>query len=587
MLDAETRGTAYNTDTQPQGTPITGAEKPTIVGNDTINVGGKEYTKEQIQQALQDYANALAKGNTDVIKSGEDLLQRLQDLGFLHGNVSDAITGNTPDNPLDGLKDSIQSLYEMLLNPDGDMASFGSGIADILKKFQTYFRSNFDGVSPNEALNLSQSLYNTLSGYITARLDYLYQRENWQFQQSYNSPLSQMRRLMEAGINPAFYYGCLGSSDAGEIGGAQTPSGQMTAQVEPLNYGSRQAKQFVDTAMGIGQTGLNVASSLEGIGAFQSGTAQAAKTKTETDLLWPEFRLQRQTSWMNAYAGLMNAGANQMNAKTNQFSANVDKAFKDSIVQYNDKQIQLGYDQLQNAWTIAKLGSDTSLGVARIGANASVQSAKIGARSNITSAVLSGEYNKWIAKANIKAQKQMQSQGLKNDLTLKSADAWLQIVPTLYREQDVTKEVIIDTQTGEEHQLKEGANGQWHAPSLVGTLDFGGSLENLDKQLSSNKRFKRETRHTRESQLDFDRCANLLQIQTYVGNALMNGSLNATDGMRFLQRLEWGQEKMQGFLNKRSADAFTKYTFNQYGIPTYDFVSKEQVPAFTNSISKP
>ena len=169
-LDLQTRGTIYTDTPDIQGTPITNpAGRPDIVGENTISVGSHEYSQDQIRQALEDYAKALAKGNTDIIKNGDDLLNRLEELGFLHGDVSDATSFTTPDNPLDGLKDSMQKLYEMLINPNGDMSSMGAGIADILKKFQTYFRTNFDGVSPNEALNLSQSLYNTLSGYATAR----------------------------------------------------------------------------------------------------------------------------------------------------------------------------------------------------------------------------------------------------------------------------------------------------------------------------------------------------------------------------------------------------------------------------------
>lgn len=60
----------------------------------------------------------------------------------------------------------------------------------------------------------------------------------WREQQEYNTPKNQVKRLQEAGINPAFALGNIQSGQMGTVGSSSVPSGSVSQRVTPHRLNS-------------------------------------------------------------------------------------------------------------------------------------------------------------------------------------------------------------------------------------------------------------------------------------------------------------------------------------------------------------
>lgn len=80
-----------------------------------------------------------------------------------------------------------------------------------------------------KGLGIGNSVANGVFGLLQSPMNYLFQRaaareqnkmaiDWWNMQNEYNSPKSQIKRLVEAGLNPNLMYGQMSSSNAGDIG---------------------------------------------------------------------------------------------------------------------------------------------------------------------------------------------------------------------------------------------------------------------------------------------------------------------------------------------------------------------------------
>ena len=74
------------------------------------------------------------------------------------------------------------------------------------------------GTVTSGVTGLLQAPFNYLFQSLAAKRQNEMQKEWWNMQNEYNSPKSQMKRMMEAGLNPNLIYGQMASSNAGDVG---------------------------------------------------------------------------------------------------------------------------------------------------------------------------------------------------------------------------------------------------------------------------------------------------------------------------------------------------------------------------------
>lgn len=266
-----------------------------------------------------------------------------------------------PSFPFDlsTLMSSIEAIQGQLFNPEG-MLNTAQDIANFLKTMQEYF-TKFPKVTDGDALNLAQSVYNTISTYMANYLNLLYDRQNWVFQQEYNNPLNQIRRFMEAGINPAFYFGSLGNSNAGEIGGSSQTGGQMSAQVQSSN-----------PSLDAVEKGVGVATNLISAGSGVAGTLSTLNyNRAQID----NMKKLQPAQLRNLYSS---AFASEAAGEFSRANIGFQKILSDCATEQN----QIAWANLGQAWKIAQLASDTSIQSANIGADATVKSAGISASAS-------------------------------------------------------------------------------------------------------------------------------------------------------------------------------------------------------------
>lgn len=178
-------------------------------------------------------------------------------------------------------KDTLTRLFNILgFNPTANSVTNGKNLVDILRTISQYADPLFGSLSGDELVQLSSTIYNALSGYTTSLLNQFYDRENWMRQNEYNSPLASMARLADAGINAAFYYGCLGSSNASEIGENKMQGSSMeTTPVDSSNLA--RWSNGLSAASGL-VTAVSGAASIPGSVANAFGAAHLANEQAQT-----------------------------------------------------------------------------------------------------------------------------------------------------------------------------------------------------------------------------------------------------------------------------------------------------------------
>ena len=83
------------------------------------------------------------------------------------------------------------------------------------------------GTVTSGVTSLLQTPLNYLFQSLAAKRQNEMQKEWWNMQNEYNSPKEQMKRMMEAGLNPNLMYGQMASSNAGDVGTPAVASAQF------------------------------------------------------------------------------------------------------------------------------------------------------------------------------------------------------------------------------------------------------------------------------------------------------------------------------------------------------------------------
>lgn len=303
-----------------------------------------------------------------------------------NGRTSDNSSENTaPENggddknalgDLTDYQTSIDELTAMLMG--GDLANFSKGLLSYLDKITKALEGGF-GMKSLEAFNGALNLYNIAAAAINTRLQSEYELRNWTFQNDYNSPVQQMRRLMEAGINPAFYFASLNKSDASPIGQVNP----NTANTNPVNPDTSDAQRLSAIGGMVGAAGGVLTGSLSAAGGLVQSIANA-KFADENRIDIQETRPSR-IAQMYGSAAATQAQASNLEQTTPEQVKNLNAQSYLMRQQSRNlrEQIEVAKDNIEAMLAIAEMNNDTSLKVANIGSLAQKYAADKGYQGSL------------------------------------------------------------------------------------------------------------------------------------------------------------------------------------------------------------
>lgn len=178
---------------------------------------------------------------------------------------------------LDGVKGAIGMSDNSMTNPTLPIGGNGSqsvqsstgSYADALSNVENIIQGQVDtaGGAVNDILGISHAV----------GLNNQYDLAKWQLENAYNSPLEQMKRFKDAGLNPNLIYGN-GSASAGNAGTIGS------SHIDPA-LASSQSLQLLSGASQVGRT-MSEISNIE---------ANTEKQKKESDVLTYTIQKERQS----------------------------------------------------------------------------------------------------------------------------------------------------------------------------------------------------------------------------------------------------------------------------------------------------
>lgn len=156
----------------------------------------------------------------------------------------------------------LDSLWSSLLGVTGyannDVNRMASSIFGYVQSLFNMVRNGGMKLDNVQTANLATQLFNVVSGFVQMQLQTYYSRENWLFENTYNSPINQISRLIEAGINPAFYYDSSAKDTSGSIGNPEQTENAFTG-VEGVSDKDRMLGQIGSAVSMLGTAGNVVA----------------------------------------------------------------------------------------------------------------------------------------------------------------------------------------------------------------------------------------------------------------------------------------------------------------------------------------
>lgn len=247
--------------------------RQTLDGNDNASGGGfggadtsNSYTTDDLSITNTDEGHVINEPNggdssIDTQSSDPNITTSTYSPGSgTNDSNTHSKTTTTSIDPKD-LDSAINAIWEMMLGTNlfagNNLADVGQQIGSFLRNLETYFNevSNLD---ENTRWQYASQIYNMVSSYMMYQLQNYYSRQNWIFENEYNSPINQIARLVQSGINPAFYFSSSSKDTAGEIGGTDAKESSM-AGVD----GSTK----LQTALGDVENALAIGGSLASVGS--------------------------------------------------------------------------------------------------------------------------------------------------------------------------------------------------------------------------------------------------------------------------------------------------------------------------------
>lgn len=308
--------------------------------------------------SVNDTASRIPSVDSPEINSLKDFIdqnkQEAQDRNPSADIGNGATDVNNPvgaDGNVSGSFDEYKSLIADLLAKLGLGST--TGIADVISSICARLRSNdyTNALSNGEKVQLASTIFNSLYDYSMQRLQMLWNQQNWTFQQQYNSPANQIKRLVEAGVNPAFYYGVLESSTAQSQ--ANTPQSNGSS----VGYTPQENQNAIGRISGITGAVASIGGLINPIvgaslGIAKSGSEIALNEENARNLATNAWQIESMTphqiAVLEAQRATYMAQTRAMDAKTpaEVKSLESDAAYKRSQVRLNANSIRSSHAQI-------------------------------------------------------------------------------------------------------------------------------------------------------------------------------------------------------------------------------------------------
>lgn len=174
---------------------------------------------------------------------------------------------NSPSENMSVLSDWIGALFAWYnVNGQFNGYDYGSVLRYVYDQI-SYAGGLFGDLSDAASLELAEKISDQMFTFITAQFQQALSYQSWYLQQEYNSPVNQINRLAEAGLNTAFAIGSLNSGNAQSMAGVpQVENPQMSNAGQAENQSSSNIFGLV------GSIASSVLSFIPGLAAA-SGTA--------------------------------------------------------------------------------------------------------------------------------------------------------------------------------------------------------------------------------------------------------------------------------------------------------------------------
>lgn len=359
----------------PSRPPMTNTDTPTSSSTESTSTRSATETDNSTRSSfLSDQADRL-KNIAEEIANGQ-----------ANGETSQTENVTSPQEQLtdliDGVNEAIDNGYATLFGTDsqGSIFKSGSAILQLITAWSKLASTKDLGLSEANRVSLAQSVYNTVFQLVNQQITQDLALRNWYTQQDYNSPVNAIARLMEAGINPAYYYESMQKSAAGEISSGEAAHPSSAQFGDNMTNAQRRASTIAEALTGIGGT---VQALLQGgFGGVTSGIKNLADSTAAIGNLKLQQNLQPYE--------IGQIQANTASTWAQKFLTDTENAYKPQL--YKAQQYQLteqakNYSQaidmmqkdLDNKLQICKLGNETQMYCSDNQCYASIISANLGA----------------------------------------------------------------------------------------------------------------------------------------------------------------------------------------------------------------
>lgn len=454
-------------------------------------------------------------------------------------NVSTPSNGTDFDALISSLNSAIEKGYSTLLGINGENLSIkavGESIVGILNAYKDAFKRG--GLNDTNSWQMSQTVYDTIFSLVNQSMTNNIAMRNWYMQQDYNLPSNQILRLMEAGINPAFYYGCASKSNADAISSQAASSPQPTSLPDPTNISD--TKRQMMQGLGVASSAASVVGSLVQ-GGF-GGVTQGIKNLADSTATMGSYELQKN---LNPYQMSL-LQANAANTWAQKFLADTDAAYKPQV--YKAQQYQLIEQGKNYSQSVALMQKDidAKLQIAKWANEATRYSSDKSFLSTIMSANIGAAASRYAADSSASAMK---------------FSSRLSIVP------DILKHVYTHQR---EEQLYDASSGQKLSLSAEERAKFNLAIAKGDLDFKEGVEFTWNNRKVRGYYFDTDvlDAVRLNNMNNYFNNFIETGhvfgksapdmSKMSSDASDYLNMVDYAMP----YINKAAAHAITSKMMN-------------------------
>lgn len=259
-----------------------------------------------------DSGNAASKREDDDVPPQPLTLERWLQAGGVQPFHYDPNLSN--EENLSGIFNWMNSVFDLYRysSSDGQM-NFGNLLSYVFSSLNNSKNNYIRDLSDSASLELAEKITDVTFSFINQMYNQAASLQAWYIQQEYNSPLSQINRLTEAGLNSAFALGGLNSGNA-----SSPASVPMLQQPSASNAGQAQQQSEGSWLSFLG-AGLSAAAS------FIPGVGGAVGTLINT--AFQQFVGRKMLPYNIAQAGadLVNAGQSFLNLReaNDQMKANI------------------------------------------------------------------------------------------------------------------------------------------------------------------------------------------------------------------------------------------------------------------------